>query len=226
MASRRDPFASPPEGAPTELVPADLDDVLEDPLRSPVRRKLAPVTILVIGAILGWGLYSASGKKVESAIDTMLRLPVGCDTQLTIVQPGTFHVYIETKSSLPAVQGSCANGARSFDNTSTIPQIQMAVTTTNGENQPVYAERGETYTTSRYRGILFGRVRIPRAGTYVVKIRSNTPDAAIALGADVSEAGNTFKYGAYIVAALSLLIALIVRMIPRVLPEDDRYVGV
>jgi len=79
--------------------------------------------------------------------------------------------------------------------------------------------------TSNYRGILFGRVRIPQPGSYNVMIRSNTKDAAIAFGADVSEAGNTLKYGAYIVVALAVLIALIVRMVPRVVPDDDRYVA-
>lgn len=226
MNSDADPFAAPPSDAPSELLPSDLDDILDDPLRAPVKRRLAPFTILVIGLILGFGLYSASGRKAESAINSMLRLPVGCDTKLTIVQPGTFHVYIETKSSLPALQGSCANGARQFDNTSAIPQVQMAVTTSTGDNQPVYAEQGETYSTANYRGVLFGRVRIPQPGTYNVMIRSNTKDAAIALGADVSEAGNTLKYGAYIVVALASLIALIVRMVPRVVPDDDRYVAV
>lgn len=226
MSEGNDPFATPPEGAPSELVPSDLDDVLDDPLRSPQKRRLAPVTILIIGVILGFGLYSASGKRAQSAIDSMLRLPVGCDTKLTIVKPGNFHVYIETKSSLPAVQGSCANGAREFDNTTTIPQIQMAVTAESGENQPVYAEDGDSYSTSRYRGVLFGRVRIPQPGTYTVFIRSNTKDAAIALGADVSEAGNSLKYGAYIVAGVAAVIAVIVRMVPRVVAEDDRYEGI
>lgn len=226
MARGNDPFSSPPEGAPSELVPADLDDVLDDPLLAPQKRKLAPVTIILIGAILAFGLYTASGKRAESAVNSMLRLPVGCDTKLTIVQPGSFHVYIETKSSLPELQGSCANGARDFDNTTTIPRIQMAIVASTGDNQPVYAESGESYSTTRYRGVLFGRVRIPQAGTYTVMIRSNTADAAIALGADVSEAGNNLRYGAYVVAALAVLVAFIVRKVPRVVAEHDRYVDV
>lgn len=226
MAKGNDPFAQPPEDAPSRLIPSDLDDVLDDPLQAPRKRRLAPFTIVLIGLIIGFGLYSAAAKRADSTVDSMLRLPVGCDTQLTIVKPGSFHVYIETKSSLPPVDGSCANGARQFDNTTMIPQIQMEVTSSSGENQPVYAENGESYSTALYRGVLFGRVRIPQPGTYTVFIRSNTKDAAIALGGDVSESGTSLRYAAYVVAGVAALVALVVRKIPRVAAEDDRYEGI
>lgn len=206
--------------APDAATLAAQDDMFDEPLEAPTRRVLLPILSVVIGLVLAIGMFRAGETKVDNAIQAMLRLPVGCDTDLIIQKPGRFYIYVETKSALPAFEGSCASGARSFDNRDVEPNITMEIRLPTGDAPPIFAEKGESYDRAGFRGTLLGRVRISNAATFTAVVRSNTPDAAIALGPEISDLSHGWRTGAAIALVAGLLIATVTRIVPRLRKDD------
>ncbi|MSO59962.1 MAG: hypothetical protein EXQ63_06515 [Ilumatobacteraceae bacterium] len=211
--------------SPTDVAEASaanemFGDMLGEPLDAPTRRVLLPILIAAIGLILAVGMVRAGETKVNNAIQAMLRLPVGCDTELIIQKPGRFYIYVETKSSLPAFEGACANAARSFDNRDVEPNIEMEIRLPTGDAPPIFAEKGESYDRAGFRGTLLGRVRIGNAATFTAVVRGNTTDAAIALGPEISDLSHGWRTGATFALVAALLMAIVARVVPRLRVDD------
>lgn len=187
--------------APTAYVPAPAPYApAPQPASAPQgggRRKLP----LLLGAVLLVGGIGAavagvvlSSSRLEDGVRQLARAPVGCTTTLEFDKTGTFNVFLETKGTLSdPLKGDCAAKDQYDRGDDDAPDVTLTLKDGNDEEVTIEESSGPSYDAAGFVGSAIGKVTIEEAGTFRLKVDSDSDDFAIALGKDPDGDATTLK---------------------------------
>ena len=177
-------------------------------------------SLLVAGLAAGGALFGYGATQRSLMIDQFTRAPAGCATTLDIDRPGTYVMYLEHRSTVDRITGSCrVSGTISSTRLDTPPAIE--ITADNGGASPsiVATPAGESfsYTEDVYAGRNIATFDVGTTGRYVINIEPSLDDQVVAIAhrdADPAHAFDTVRLpgavaaGAAVVGAVLLVIGL------------------
>lgn len=193
------PRLAPSPGSPPVPIPARTS-----------RKRLIPVGALLAGLGVLGGVTCAGlmVKRMGDAAEALARAPIGCTTTLDVSDPGTFNVYLETRSQLAEVPGGCpARTGIIQHGPQPVLAPQIRLVDPSGGSVVVRSASKLSYDVGRYRGELLGVARLDVPGEYQLVVDGNDPTLVVAVGA---RSRDPLRAGAALLIAMLALFAVAV----------------
>lgn len=163
--------------------------------------------VIVAGLVAASVMWIASGERRSGAVEDLARAPVGCDTTLDFVEPGSYLVFIETSGELAEVRGDCA-ASGVFDVGSTVPDAEITVVDPDGVIIDLESDVDDvTYDDAGFVGAAAFSLDIAEADDHVIRVESPGDEAfVVAIGGDPSDGVLELRIGAFAVGLLAVLL--------------------
>ena len=167
--------------------------------------------LIVAGLVAASVMWILSGERRSGAVEDLARAPVGCDTTLDFVEPGSYVVYIETSGELTGVRGDCAvQGV--YDIGSTAPDAEITVVDPDGAIVDLGTDVDDiSYDDSGFVGSAAFSLDIVEPDDHVIRVESPQDEVfVVAVGRDPSEGVIELRIAAIAVGALGVLLGIVV----------------
>lgn len=149
----------------------------------------------------------------ERLVKGLVRTPAGCSTTVSIDEPGTYYLYVETKGRVGSLEG-CDNGARRYD-LDAAPRVDVRVFDSRDQLVDQVDDDSIAYSTPSGVGESIASIEVDAPGRYVVEVRADDDSAVVALGRNAAVEANRTVLAAAAVVLLGLL-AMVVALIGTV----------
>jgi hypothetical protein len=172
------------------------------------RSMLTALVVLVVGVLVGLGLYTWGGRLHESAVRDQARAPVGCTTTLRFTETGRFWVFAERRGQLSEVPGNCA-AAASWDIDGELPRLALELLGPDGEEVATVRDSSKSYDVGDFEGTSVRSAVIDEPGLYTLRVDARSGGFAVAVGRDPADAGSVLRNAGVLVAAVAVVIAVL-----------------
>ena len=147
--------------------------------------KVLGIVLLVAGLAGGAALIVLGVANKEATVKAFARAPVGCTTTLEFDTTGEFTLFVETKGSVPDVDGDCANDGVAYERGADgAPDVALQLTDADEAAVSLGDADGPSYSAGEYAGVGVHTVTIDKPGSYLLTVTSADTDFAIAVGGD------------------------------------------
>jgi hypothetical protein len=162
--------------------------------------------VVVLVAVVGAAVMFLVGRsRVDDAVRSLARAPVGCDTTLEFSATGTFVVFVETSGRIDQVDGGC-DAPTTYDRRGAgVPDVMIELRGPTSQDVPVRPADVGDYDIEGFVGASTGEIEIDVAGRYVVRVSSTADDFAVAIGRDPESAARPLWIGAALIIMAGLV---------------------
>lgn len=188
------------------------------PAADPGSRRIVWIVVCLVGLTIGvavvlvtWLLADA---RVDRAVETLARAPVGCDTTLEFTDTGEFVLFVETRGRMGDLAGRCDVLGR-YEHDGSVPDVEVTLTDPAGsvvdvvDVADVAASDGASYDRGGFAGVELGRVEITEAGAHVLRVQAAETTVVVAIGRDPAAAGTALRVGGLVSGGLVAVAALV-----------------